>query len=148
MIFFPEFVEKRCEEDGRWEGRSGLLGGERDSPSGWTNYTHCFTPEMLLLFKKLYSGNPDLAQVVISSVLLTKRFREIKLRPRKSWRCGPNSRLNSTRSRASLAKWLISEFDLAAAIIFASRILLIPRRNLRASRKTCNKQVFQEIFKI
>ena len=50
----PEFVLKRCDEDGLWEGRGGKS-RERDSPSGWTNYTPCLTPEILELYLKLYS---------------------------------------------------------------------------------------------
>lgn len=63
-LFFccAEFVEKRCGDDGRWEGRAGTA-GERDSPNGWTNYTPCFTPEMLLLIRKLYTGSEDLGKV-------------------------------------------------------------------------------------
>jgi hypothetical protein len=33
------------------------------SPQGWTNYTPCFTPEMLQLMKKLYAGSEDAANV-------------------------------------------------------------------------------------
>ncbi|KAL1116634.1 hypothetical protein AAG570_005106 [Ranatra chinensis] len=29
---------------------------------GWTNYTPCYSREMLQLYRKLYSGSPDLAQ--------------------------------------------------------------------------------------
>lgn len=57
-----EFAERRCSENGKWEGRHG----ERDSPNGWTNYTPCFTPEMLLLIQKLYTGNEGAAKVMLN----------------------------------------------------------------------------------
>ena len=62
-MFVTEFVEKRCGEDGRWEGREGAA-SERDTPSGWTNYTPCFTREMLQLIRKLHTGSEDLAKVL------------------------------------------------------------------------------------
>ncbi|XP_023726525.1 PDF receptor [Cryptotermes secundus] len=55
-----KFAYKRCSIDGRWEGRTS--GGE-SPPQGWTNYTPCFTPEMLQLIKKLYAGSEDAAKV-------------------------------------------------------------------------------------
>jgi hypothetical protein len=70
IILRAEFVEKRCDEDGQWEGRTGNP-RERDSPSGWTNYTSCFTPEMLLLIRKLYTGSEDLAKVHIHTTHVT-----------------------------------------------------------------------------
>ncbi|XP_048516350.1 PDF receptor isoform X3 [Athalia rosae] len=70
-----KFVEKRCGDDGQWEGREGsygIRGGSSspgnpsvstNGPHGWTNYTPCFTPEMLQLIRKLYSGSEDAAKV-------------------------------------------------------------------------------------
>ncbi|XP_011501338.1 PREDICTED: PDF receptor [Ceratosolen solmsi marchali] len=66
-----KFVEKHCDEDGQWEGRSGTP-GDRDSPNGWTNYTPCFTPEMLLLIRKLYTGSEDLAKVRLDIAAKTR----------------------------------------------------------------------------
>lgn len=63
LFFLQEFAERKCSDDGRWEGKNGTP-GERDSPNGWTNYTPCFTPEMLLLIRKLYTGNEEAAKVV------------------------------------------------------------------------------------
>jgi hypothetical protein len=57
---FSEFAYKRCSIDGRWEGRTS---GEYWPPQGWTNYTPCFTPEMLQLIKKLYAGSENAAKV-------------------------------------------------------------------------------------
>lgn len=41
-------VWKKCLESGRWEG---------EGEAGWTNYTTCYGPEMLQLYRKLYSGS-------------------------------------------------------------------------------------------
>ncbi|KAL7292869.1 hypothetical protein TKK_0013542 [Trichogramma kaykai] len=71
-----KFVLKRCDEDGHWEGREG---SERDAPSGWTNYTPCFTPEMLLLVKKLYAGSSDLAQVKLEIAEKTRTLELVGL---------------------------------------------------------------------
>ncbi|XP_073976675.1 pigment-dispersing factor receptor isoform X2 [Rhodnius prolixus] len=40
-------VSKRCLENGKWEGI-----GE----TGWTNYTTCYSPDLIQLFKKLFTG--------------------------------------------------------------------------------------------
>lgn len=66
--FFVEFVEKNCDEKGHWDGQSS---DKHTSVNGWTNYTSCFTPEMVLLMKKLYSGSDDqtgddMAEVITS----------------------------------------------------------------------------------
>ncbi|XP_071451372.1 PDF receptor [Hetaerina americana] len=84
-----KFAVKRCGANGRWEGKTtgashaedisaggvdhggGPLGDGvggagvslGSSGHGWTNYTPCFTPEMLQLLKKLYSGSEDEAEV-------------------------------------------------------------------------------------
>ncbi|XP_014203665.1 PDF receptor [Copidosoma floridanum] len=62
------FVEKRCGENGSWEGKVGEL----SPPSGWTNYTPCFTPEMMLLLQKLYTGSEDLANARIDIAAKTR----------------------------------------------------------------------------
>ncbi|XP_075214183.1 PDF receptor-like [Lycorma delicatula] len=49
-----KFATKRCSPEGRWEGRQP---GDLSRPQGWTNYTPCYTPEMVELFKKLYLGS-------------------------------------------------------------------------------------------
>ncbi|XP_015592268.1 PDF receptor [Cephus cinctus] len=69
-----KFVEKRCDDNGRWEDRGGPT-GERNSPNGWTNYTPCFTREMLLLIRKLYAGNEDAAKVKLD---IAKRTRTLE----------------------------------------------------------------------
>lgn len=63
MIFFfdEEFAERRCSVNGSWEGRG--KNGDFYSPNGWTNYTPCFTTEMLMLIRKLYAGNEEAAKV-------------------------------------------------------------------------------------
>ncbi|XP_046741752.1 PDF receptor [Diprion similis] len=80
-----KFVEKRCGEDGQWEGREGSFAG-RGSPvsggsenvhgesHGWTNYTPCFTPEMLQLIRKLYSGSEDAAKVKLDIAQRTRNL--------------------------------------------------------------------------
>ncbi|XP_035902080.1 PDF receptor isoform X1 [Anopheles stephensi] len=50
-----KFAERRCSAEGQWEGKPG-------SPSnlhGWTNYTPCYSPEVIQLFRKLYAGGSD-----------------------------------------------------------------------------------------
>ncbi|KAG8337189.1 G-protein coupled receptor activity protein [Homalodisca vitripennis] len=59
-FLLPEFATKRCSVDGRWEGK---VSGDYTTPQGWTNYTPCYTPEMLELFKKLYTGSEEAARM-------------------------------------------------------------------------------------
>ncbi|XP_058117660.1 PDF receptor [Anopheles ziemanni] len=50
-----KFAERRCSAEGQWEGKPG-------SPAtlvGWTNYTPCYSPEVIQLFRKLYAGGSD-----------------------------------------------------------------------------------------
>ncbi|XP_062714595.1 PDF receptor isoform X2 [Aedes albopictus] len=47
-----KFAERRCSAEGRWEGRPGTT----PTTLGWTNYTPCYSPEVIQLFRKLYSG--------------------------------------------------------------------------------------------
>ncbi|XP_062559020.1 PDF receptor isoform X2 [Armigeres subalbatus] len=47
-----KFAERRCSAEGRWEGRPGSI----STTLGWTNYTPCYSREVLQLFRKLYSG--------------------------------------------------------------------------------------------
>lgn len=54
-----KFATKKCSAEGRWEGKHP--GEEATSPQGWTNYTPCYTPEMLELFRKLYVGSEKAA---------------------------------------------------------------------------------------
>ena len=60
---FIEYAEKICGENGQWEGRRGSAMA-KDSSTGWTNYTPCFTSEMLSLIQKLYTGSEDEAKVI------------------------------------------------------------------------------------
>lgn len=53
---FLEFAERRCSAEGQWESRPGT-----NTTTGWTNYTPCYIPEVLQLFRKL--GNEDEAKV-------------------------------------------------------------------------------------
>lgn len=59
LIFLneTEFAERRCSDEGKWEGKPG---GDPAS-NGWTNYTNCYLPEILELLKKL--GNKDESEV-------------------------------------------------------------------------------------
>lgn len=55
---FLEYAERRCSSEGTWEGKPG------GTSVGWTNYTPCFSPEVVQLFRKLYAnGNEDDAKV-------------------------------------------------------------------------------------
>ncbi|PSN57187.1 hypothetical protein C0J52_01452 [Blattella germanica] len=60
-VWQEKFVYKHCSTDGRWEGRKP---GLYTLPQGYTNYTTCYTREMLELIKKLYSGSEDAAKVL------------------------------------------------------------------------------------
>lgn len=44
-----EFAERRCSDEGKWEGKPGQLASSR----GWTNYTPCYYPEILELLNRL-----------------------------------------------------------------------------------------------
>ncbi|XP_063242234.1 PDF receptor, partial [Bacillus rossius redtenbacheri] len=68
-----KFAYKRCSVDGRWEGREP---GDYGSPQGWTNYTSCFTPEMLQLMRKLYAGSEDAAKVKLD---IAERTRALEI---------------------------------------------------------------------
>lgn len=55
-----EFAERRCSAEGQWEGKPG----SPPTLHGWTNYTPCYSPEVIQLFRKLYaSGSDDEANV-------------------------------------------------------------------------------------
>uniref|UniRef100_A0A182NMM3 G-protein coupled receptors family 2 profile 2 domain-containing protein n=1 Tax=Anopheles dirus TaxID=7168 RepID=A0A182NMM3_9DIPT len=54
-LFRQEFAERRCSAEGQWEGRPG----SPPTLSGWTNYTPCYSPEVIQLFRKLYAGGSD-----------------------------------------------------------------------------------------
>ncbi|XP_044580010.1 PDF receptor isoform X2 [Cotesia glomerata] len=69
-----KFAERRCSGDGRWLGRNG----ERSS-NGWTNYTPCFTPEMLLLIRKLYTGDEHAAKIKLDIAEKTRTLEFVGL---------------------------------------------------------------------
>ncbi|XP_063987370.1 PDF receptor-like isoform X2 [Diachasmimorpha longicaudata] len=73
-----KFAERRCSEDGRWEGRNGTP-SERDHPNGWTNYTPCFTPETRLLMRKLNVGNEEAAKVKLDIAEKTRSLEFVGL---------------------------------------------------------------------
>ncbi|XP_049279756.1 PDF receptor [Anopheles funestus] len=50
-----KFAERRCSAEGQWEGRPG----SPPNLHGWTNYTPCYSPEVIQLFRKLYAGGSD-----------------------------------------------------------------------------------------
>jgi hypothetical protein len=62
---FAEHTYKRCSVDGRWEGKDE---GDFSTPQGWTNYTPCFTPEILELIRKLYSNDDAKVRVLNYSI--------------------------------------------------------------------------------
>ncbi|XP_057318874.1 PDF receptor isoform X2 [Microplitis mediator] len=67
-------TKRRCSDDGRWLGRNG----ER-SLNGWTNYTPCFTPEMLLLIRKLYTGDEHAAKIKLDIAEKTRTLEFVGL---------------------------------------------------------------------
>ncbi|XP_034943280.1 PDF receptor [Chelonus insularis] len=70
-----KFAERICSDDGKWLGRNG----ERELSNGWTNYTPCFTPEMLILIRKLYAGNENAAQVKLDIAEKTRTLEVVGL---------------------------------------------------------------------
>ncbi|KAF7993218.1 hypothetical protein HCN44_006278 [Aphidius gifuensis] len=72
-----KFAERRCSVNGSWEGRGKF--GEQDSPNGWTNYTPCFTPEMLMLIRKLYAGTKDAAKLRLEIAEATRTLEFVGL---------------------------------------------------------------------
>lgn len=67
LCTLAEFAEKICGDDGRWEGSGGAFGGE-DLPHGWTNYTPCYRPEILILIKKLYADRVTAEVSMVSCI--------------------------------------------------------------------------------
>ncbi|XP_058821177.1 PDF receptor isoform X5 [Topomyia yanbarensis] len=68
-----EFAERRCSSEGQWEGKPGVPA----SVLGWTNYTPCYSPEVLQLFKKLYAGgHTDEADIKID---IAERTRTLEI---------------------------------------------------------------------
>lgn len=51
FIFFhiTEFASRRCDTEGRWEGRFP----DQENPTGWTNFTGCYTAEIKALMDRL-----------------------------------------------------------------------------------------------
>lgn len=68
-----KFATKRCSIDGRWEGK---VSGDYTNPQGWTNYTPCYTPEMLELFRKLYTGSEKAARMKLE---IAERTRTLEI---------------------------------------------------------------------
>ncbi|CAO1380408.1 unnamed protein product [Diamesa hyperborea] len=52
-----KYAQRRCSDEGKWEGRDGIA--HANNNNGWTNYTPCYVPEVVQLFRKLYSGGGD-----------------------------------------------------------------------------------------
>ncbi|XP_040175431.1 PDF receptor isoform X3 [Anopheles arabiensis] len=50
-----KFAERRCSAEGQWEGKPG----SPPTLHGWTNYTPCYSPEVIQLFRKLYASGSD-----------------------------------------------------------------------------------------
>lgn len=44
-----EFAVRKCSTEGFWESKPGELG----SPTGWTNYSNCYLPEIKSLIDRL-----------------------------------------------------------------------------------------------
>lgn len=51
LFFILEYAVRKCSSDGRWEGKEP---GDYSNPRGFTNYTNCYTPEALEIWKKFY----------------------------------------------------------------------------------------------
>ncbi|XP_047486299.1 PDF receptor-like [Penaeus chinensis] len=50
---------RTCSSEGRWMGKDPFS----NATNGWTNYTACFTPNVLDLLNQLYSGTEEEAQI-------------------------------------------------------------------------------------
>ncbi|ETN63454.1 calcitonin receptor [Anopheles darlingi] len=73
-----KFAERRCSAEGQWEGKPGTP----PTLSGWTNYTPCYSPEVIQLFRKLYAGgSDDEANVKIDIAERTRTLETVELRP-------------------------------------------------------------------
>lgn len=59
MTSIPEFAFRRCDQEGRWEGRYP----DQESIAGWSNYSDCYTKEIRRLLEQLNSSNEDEVQV-------------------------------------------------------------------------------------
>ncbi|XP_069936149.1 PDF receptor-like, partial [Cherax quadricarinatus] len=55
-----KFVTKRCDESGRWAGKTS---GDFSIPQGWTNYTVCFTEAIQEIIRELYKQSEEDAQM-------------------------------------------------------------------------------------
>ncbi|KAK8405840.1 hypothetical protein O3P69_001960 [Scylla paramamosain] len=58
-VDLQQTAHRMCSVEGRWLGKDG----EDSSPTGWTNYTACFTPDVRDLLNRLYSGTEEDAQM-------------------------------------------------------------------------------------
>ncbi|XP_058455071.1 PDF receptor isoform X2 [Malaya genurostris] len=103
-----KFAERRCSADGRWEGKPGVPA----NTLGWTNYTPCYNPEVLQLFKKLYAGgNTDEADIKID---IAERTRTLE----------------------------IIGFSLSLAALFISLVIFCKFRSLSNNRTRIHKNLF------
>lgn len=68
-----KFAERRCSAEGRWEGKPGST----FNSLGWTNYTPCYSPEVIQLFRKLYAGGSnDEAEI---KIIIAERTRTLEI---------------------------------------------------------------------
>ncbi|XP_065077289.1 PDF receptor isoform X3 [Ochlerotatus camptorhynchus] len=68
-----KFAERRCSAEGRWEGKPGST----LNSLGWTNYTPCYSPEVIQLFRKLYAGGSnDEADI---KIVIAERTRTLEI---------------------------------------------------------------------
>ena len=60
-FFLSEYGYRTCSPEGRWEGQKP---GDYSEPQGYTNYTDCYTPEVLALYEKYFSSKTPAQQKV------------------------------------------------------------------------------------
>lgn len=64
LIFIAEFAERRCSDEGKWEGKPGTAVVNNQ---GWTNYTNCYLPGVLKLLRQL--GNETEVRVSVDVMM-------------------------------------------------------------------------------
>ncbi|XP_052809633.1 PDF receptor-like [Mya arenaria] len=69
-----KFGYRTCGPEGRWEGK---FPGDYSLPRGYTNYTNCYTPETLDLYKKFFLNKSPAQKQMMKDVLNATRTMEV-----------------------------------------------------------------------
>ncbi|XP_060573131.1 PDF receptor-like [Ruditapes philippinarum] len=110
----PEkFGYKTCGPEGLWEGK---YPGDYSMPRGYTNYTDCYTPETLDLYKRFYSSKTAAQKQMMKDVI------------------------NGTRTMDVVGLWLSLVSSLLSLFIFSYF------RSLRCHRTRIHRNLFLAII--